>query len=373
MEAIKIAIIITIACVSFNDLLCMTRATLQRPEIARFGTLAAQRAAATTLPRLYSTGFPSSETKTPPLEPSSFDNQIRRRRATGASRFGSFGSFPRQSTSYFGSTTLRSQNFKRQYSANAFRNLGITKKSKSFEVLGVPTSASAQQVNNAYKKLAAKYHPDLHRGKTAEEMKIINEAKEAALRQIKEKKEVPMSFNSEPDNSNFNWGEALLTGSAAAFLANEVYQWRQDQNNEEIAKAFYVQNKKAMDELGFDEYWHTHEITDQALADIARKNFARIFINTYLGGEYNKESADKFQKKYYLTVSFVDENWLNHMLGVFDSYYSPIVNQLDSIQKSRDNIFGRSTSTPSLKDRPKIETYKEIARGLREHIKKNRL
>lgn len=51
-----------------------------------------------------------------------------------------------------------------------------------YEVLGVPRTASAEEIKKAYRKLARKYHPDLHTGSGKEEaerkFKEINEANE---------------------------------------------------------------------------------------------------------------------------------------------------------------------------------------------------
>ena len=55
--------------------------------------------------------------------------------------------------------------------------------SDPFAVLGVPSSATEDEIKSAYRRLAKKYHPDLNPGdKTAEEkMREINEAYTRAL------------------------------------------------------------------------------------------------------------------------------------------------------------------------------------------------
>lgn len=53
-----------------------------------------------------------------------------------------------------------------------------------FQVLGIPPTASEDEIKAAYRKLARQYHPDLHPGdKTAEDkMKEVNEAYTEAVR-----------------------------------------------------------------------------------------------------------------------------------------------------------------------------------------------
>src|SRR6187397_306711 len=59
-----------------------------------------------------------------------------------------------------------------------------------YEVLGVPRTASAQDIRKEYRKLARKFHPDVNQGdKSAEEkFKDINEAYEVLSDAEKRKK-----------------------------------------------------------------------------------------------------------------------------------------------------------------------------------------
>jgi len=61
-----------------------------------------------------------------------------------------------------------------------------------YEVLGVPRTASAEEIKRQYRQLARKHHPDLQppaeRGKAAERFKEINEAYEVLSDQDKRKK-----------------------------------------------------------------------------------------------------------------------------------------------------------------------------------------
>ena len=52
-----------------------------------------------------------------------------------------------------------------------------------FDVLGIPSSSTEDEIKSAYRKLAKKYHPDLNPGDKAAEAKMreVNEAYAAAL------------------------------------------------------------------------------------------------------------------------------------------------------------------------------------------------
>jgi hypothetical protein len=49
--------------------------------------------------------------------------------------------------------------------------------SNPYAVLGIPPGASEQQVRQAYRRLAMRYHPDLHPGtRASEQMRLVNQA-----------------------------------------------------------------------------------------------------------------------------------------------------------------------------------------------------
>jgi hypothetical protein len=68
-----------------------------------------------------------------------------------------------------------------------------------YEVLGVPRTATADDIKRAYRKLARKHHPDLHtsgeRDKAAERFKEINETYEVPSdAELPEPTRVPYAF-----------------------------------------------------------------------------------------------------------------------------------------------------------------------------------
>ncbi|MBQ3279190.1 MAG: J domain-containing protein [Clostridia bacterium] len=75
-----------------------------------------------------------------------------------------------------------------------------------FQVLGVPSTASEDEIKSAYRKLAKKYHPDLNPGdKAAEEkMREVNEAYTQALQYKK-------------NGGNASWGSPFCSSSGSPY------------------------------------------------------------------------------------------------------------------------------------------------------------
>jgi chemotaxis protein histidine kinase CheA len=155
---------------------------------------------------------------------------------------------------------------------------------------------------------------------------------------------------------------------AAAIIIYKMYK----KHRESSARELYKQQRALMDQLEVDDYWHTHELTDKALVEIARKNFAKQFIDTYLDGKYNKESVENFYTKEGIKLNALDEQWMKNKLSKIDARYSRILDQLDTLQKARDEMFNRKTTIP-IKDRLNENIYKEIAEGLKDYVSQNKL
>ena len=79
-----------------------------------------------------------------------------------------------------------------------------------FQVLGVPSTASEDEIKSAYRKLAKKYHPDLNPGdKAAEEkMREVNEAYTQALQYKK-------------NGGNASWGSPFGSSSGSSSTGSD--------------------------------------------------------------------------------------------------------------------------------------------------------
>lgn len=86
-----------------------------------------------------------------------------------------------------------------------------------YEILGVAKGANDQEIKNAYRKLALKYHPDKHKGdKTAEEkFKEINQAYEVLS--DKSKRQQYDTFGSTGGGGGFGGGSQGFGGGAQGF------------------------------------------------------------------------------------------------------------------------------------------------------------
>lgn len=51
----------------------------------------------------------------------------------------------------------------------------INSKKECSELLGIPVNSTKEEIKSAYKKLAKKYHPDLHMNKSKDEQRKYNE------------------------------------------------------------------------------------------------------------------------------------------------------------------------------------------------------
>lgn len=82
--------------------------------------------------------------------------------------------------------------------------MAMTKQEAS-QILGVPSTATQKQVNEAYRKAIAKYHPDANRNKSADEQKhaeiMFKKCSQAKKVMLSKEPEIPQ-YNTSPGNTS---------------------------------------------------------------------------------------------------------------------------------------------------------------------------
>ncbi len=105
-----------------------------------------------------------------------------------------------------------------------------------FQTLGIPSSASEEEIKSAYHRLAKKYHPDLHPGDRQAEakMKEINEAYAEAMR-------IRKGGGSTQNNPYASWNRSGWNGGNSSSYGQQQSQWgqQQQQNHQDPFGSFW--------------------------------------------------------------------------------------------------------------------------------------
>lgn len=191
-----------------------------------------------------------------------------------------------------------------------------------YEVLGIKTNASQEEINKAYKRLALKFHPDKNKIDNGSRFKMVNEAY-SVLKDPEQRKIYDEIYN----NDSFKYKDLHKFGfeNIYKFISIVISLILNIKKEQKISKCKYLKKKPIILDVDVD------------LMTVWKGEIKKICIHT------KRISGEKSKKNLFIPMTDIQKKYIFHEVGdeYEDGTFSDIiinVNIIECDKIKRDNI-----------------------------------
>ena len=214
---------------------------------------------------------------------------------------------------------------------------------KYFEILGLNTNATLEEVKKAYRDLSKKYHPDFYENDeiakelATEKFRKINEAYEEVKKYFETKEEII-----ENNPNTFKWQNYTWTLDNNLIFYNLLR--KEIQNSLKTELMWYESTYKAYGDLENFVYYNKKFVQERIeqifniLSEICIKNGINMYSGKILNQKYFNIVAENYQHYYNYCKNFLDDiNRRNQ-----DRQYKLKVKELNDICRGKNGVLNKA-------------------------------
>ena len=214
---------------------------------------------------------------------------------------------------------------------------------KYFEILGLNTNATLEEVKKAYRDLSKKYHPDFYENDeiakelATEKFRKINEAYEEVKKYFETKEEII-----ENNPNTFKWQNYIWTLDNNLIFYNLLR--KEIQNSLKTELMWYESTYKAYGDLENFVYYNKKFVQERIeqifniLSEICIKNGINMYSGKILNQKYFNIVAENYQHYYNYCKNFLDDiNRRNQ-----DRQYKLKVKELNDICRGKNGVLNKA-------------------------------
>ena len=214
---------------------------------------------------------------------------------------------------------------------------------KYFEILGLNTNATFEEVKKAYRDLSKKYHPDFYENDeiakelATEKFRKINEAYEEVKKYFETKEEII-----ENNPNTFKWQNYTWTLDNNLIFYNLLR--KEIQNSLKTELMWYESTYKAYGDLENFVYYNKKFVQERIeqifniLSEICIKNGINMYSGKILNQKYFNIVAENYQHYYNYCKNFLDDiNRRNQ-----DRQYKLKVKELNDICRGKNGVLNKA-------------------------------